>query len=102
MLFKQRPIYEQSATRTVREQQENRTSGGARQPLKIEQLRCDGRQGYLSDWPASERLSGSRLFEESEAPARRGYHASLTRQGPGRSGGSVPPVPIQMIIGNSY
>jgi len=36
-------IYEQSAARTVREQQENRTSDWSRQPLKIEQLRHTGR-----------------------------------------------------------
>jgi hypothetical protein len=32
-------IYEQSAARIVREQQEKRSCGGSRQPLKIEQLR---------------------------------------------------------------
>ena len=41
-LFKEQLIYEQSATRTVREQQENRTCVWSRQPLKIEQLHCDG------------------------------------------------------------
>jgi hypothetical protein len=38
-LFKEQLIYEQSATRTVREQQEKRSCGSTRQPLKIEQLR---------------------------------------------------------------
>jgi hypothetical protein len=37
-LFKERLIYEQLAARTLREQQENRTCGWSRQPLKIEQL----------------------------------------------------------------
>jgi hypothetical protein len=37
-LFKERLIYEQSAPRTVREQQEKRPSGLSRQQLKIEQL----------------------------------------------------------------
>jgi hypothetical protein len=37
-LFKERLIYEQSAARTVREQQEKRTCLWSRQPLKIEQL----------------------------------------------------------------
>jgi hypothetical protein len=36
-LFKEQPIYEQSAVRTLREQQENRPSAWMRQPLKIEQ-----------------------------------------------------------------
>ena len=35
-------IYEQSAARTVGEQQENRTCGWSRQPLKTEQLHRDG------------------------------------------------------------
>ena len=38
-LFKERMIYEQSAARTVGEQQENRTCGWSRQPLTIEQWR---------------------------------------------------------------
>ena len=37
-LFKEGLIYEQSAVRTLREQQEKRPSKCARQPLKIEQL----------------------------------------------------------------
>jgi hypothetical protein len=37
-LFKELPIYEQSAARTVREQQEKRTCVWSRQPLKIEHL----------------------------------------------------------------
>jgi hypothetical protein len=37
-LFKEGLIYEQSAARTVCEQQESRTFGWSRQPLKIEQL----------------------------------------------------------------
>jgi hypothetical protein len=36
-LFKERLIYEQSAARTVREQQEKRSCDWSRQPLKIEQ-----------------------------------------------------------------
>src|ERR1700730_4560929 len=39
-LFVFHPIYEQSAARTVREQQEKRSCVGSRQPLKIEQLGC--------------------------------------------------------------
>ena len=35
-LFKERMIYEQSAARTVGEQQEKRPSGLSRQPVKIE------------------------------------------------------------------
>jgi hypothetical protein len=35
-------IYEQSAARTVREQQEKRTCAWSRQPLKIEQLHSGG------------------------------------------------------------
>ena len=38
LLFKEQLIYEQSAARTVREQQEKQSSGWSRQPLKIEQL----------------------------------------------------------------
>ena len=38
LLFKERLIYEQSAARTVREQQEKRSCDWSRQPLKIEQL----------------------------------------------------------------
>ena len=41
-LFKERLIYKQSAARTVREQQEKRSCGWSRQPLKIEQLHSDG------------------------------------------------------------
>ena len=37
-LFKERLIYEESAARTVGEQQEKRSFGWSRQPLKIEQL----------------------------------------------------------------
>jgi hypothetical protein len=37
-LFKEQLIYEQSAARTGREQQEKRSCGRSRQPLKIEQL----------------------------------------------------------------
>jgi hypothetical protein len=37
-LFKEGMIYEQSAAQTVREQQEKRSGGWSRQPLKIEQL----------------------------------------------------------------
>ena len=39
LLFVEQLIYEQSAARTVREQQEKRSCGWSRQPLKIEQLR---------------------------------------------------------------
>ena len=42
VVFKEQPIYEQSAPRTVREQQEKRSCGWSRQPLKIEQLHSDG------------------------------------------------------------
>jgi hypothetical protein len=41
-LFKERLIYEQSRTRTAREQQKKRPCGWSRLPLKIEQLRRDG------------------------------------------------------------
>jgi hypothetical protein len=34
-LFVEQPIYEQSAARTVREQQEKRSCGWSRQPLKL-------------------------------------------------------------------
>ena len=35
--FREQLIYEQSAARTVREQQQKRSCGGSRQPLKIAQ-----------------------------------------------------------------
>ena len=38
LLFVEQLFYEQSAARTVREQQEKRSCGWSRQPLKIEQL----------------------------------------------------------------
>jgi hypothetical protein len=41
LLFKEQLIYEQSAARTVREQQEKRPCGWSRQPLKLEQLHRD-------------------------------------------------------------
>ena len=40
--FTEHLIYEQLAPRTVREQQEKRSSAWSRQPLKIEQLRRCG------------------------------------------------------------
>ena len=41
-LFKEGLIYEQSANRGQRGLQEKRTRAPSRQPLKIEQLHCDG------------------------------------------------------------
>ena len=34
------------------------------------------------------------MLDASEAPARQGYHAISHAPGPGRSGGSLPTVPI--------
>ena len=50
VLFKERLIYEQSAARTVREQQEKRSCGWSRQPLKIEQLCCNSHREVVPSY----------------------------------------------------
>jgi hypothetical protein len=55
-LFKEGLIYEQSATRTVREQPEKQAYVCTRQPLKIEQLRHTGR------WEAMESARAARVL----------------------------------------
>jgi hypothetical protein len=58
LLFKERLIYEQSAARTVREQQGKRSCDRSRQPLKIAQSHCGGRSAELEDsTPRPRRLS---------------------------------------------
>ena len=63
-LFKERLIYEQSASRGVREVLEKRTSHGSCQPLKIERLHC---RTYL----AGLRLSPRLVYRPSAAPIRK-------------------------------
>ena len=57
------PIYEQSAARTVREQQEKRSCGWSHQPLKIEQLRIRAANALLLTKARNRPTYGEQRYE---------------------------------------